>query len=142
MTLLKVTGKIQIPVREFEFTFARSSGPGGQNVNKVNTKATLTWNLDETSSLPTALKDRFRSRYRRRINREGQVVIQSQRYRDQGRNIADCLAKLQELLRSVAQPPKKRKATRPSKGSIRRRLESKKANSAKKESRKQIRPDD
>lgn len=140
--MLKIDHKTQIPLREFEFTFARSSGPGGQNVNKVNTKATLIWDFENTPSLGEAIKERFRKKYSRKINKEGKVVIHSQRFRDQGRNVADCLTKLQEWVRSIVKPPKARKPTKPSKGSIRRRLKEKKANAEKKLSRRQIRNDD
>ncbi|MEC9091604.1 MAG: alternative ribosome rescue aminoacyl-tRNA hydrolase ArfB [Planctomycetota bacterium] len=140
--MLKITGSIQIPLREFEFTFARSSGPGGQNVNKVNTKATLAWNLEKTQSINESIKKRFRSSFSKRINKEGKVLIHSQRFRDQGRNVADCLTKIQELVRSVVKPPTIRKKTKRSRASIQRRLDCKKANSQKKEGRRQVRRQD
>lgn len=140
--MLKISNKTQIPLTEFDFTFARSSGPGGQNVNKVNTKATLMWDITHSKSLTDSHKERFREKYKRRINKEGKVVIHSQRYRDQGRNVADCLTKLQELLREVETRPKARKKTKPSKGSIRRRLDNKKKNAEKKQGRRNIRGDD
>ncbi len=140
--MLKLDEKTQIPLREFDFVFARSSGPGGQNVNKVNTKATLSWDIESTESIDSALKNRFRTRYGRRINKEGKVIIHSQRFRDQGRNVADCITKLQELLRSVLYVPKFRKKTKPSKRSNQRRIDSKKANSTKKQNRKSVRDSD
>lgn len=133
--MLSVNSKITVPAREFDFTFSRSSGPGGQNVNKVNTKVTLHWDVTRTHSLPEAIQRRFLAKYQRRINANGQLVIYSQRYRDQGRNVADCLDKLREMILSVATVPKARKATKPSKGSRERRLREKKSRSQTKQSR-------
>ena len=140
--MLKITDKIQIPLREFDFTFARSSGPGGQNVNKVNTKAFLTWHVEQTESLPWAVKDRFVKKFSRRISKEGKIIVVSQRFRDQGRNVADCITKLQELVRSVVAAPVKRRKTKPSKGAIQRRINDKKATSERKSRRRPLRGDE
>lgn len=137
--MLVVNLRIQIPSSEFRFTFARSAGPGGQNVNKVNTKVTLHWPVESSPSLPDDVRDRFRSKYGQRINKNGELVIYSQRYRDQGRNTEDCLDKLREMLLDVATAPKKRKRTRPSRASKERRLRDKKAKSQTKESRRRPR---
>jgi len=134
--MLEINARISIPLKEFQFTFARSSGPGGQNVNKVNTKVTLHWPVTETESLPPAVRDRFQARYPRRITREGQLVVTSQRFRDQGRNVADCLSKLREMILSVATAPKSRKATKPTRGSRERRLKNKRHKAEKKQSRR------
>lgn len=134
--MLVVNSKLSVPLREFTFTFARSSGPGGQNVNKVNTKATLRWSVKSTKSLPADVKGRFLERYRRRITTDGDLVMTSQRFRDQGRNVADCLAKLRDLIEQVATVPKKRKPTKPGKGAKERRLKDKKARSTRKQMRK------
>ncbi len=140
--MLSVTPTIQIPLREFEFTFSRSSGPGGQNVNKLNTKAQLRWRVTDTDSLPAAVRERFLTKYRRRITSDGDLLLTSQRFRDQGRNVADCLAKLRELVLAVATAPTARKRTRPTLGSKRRRLAAKQARSEKKQQRKAPRLDD
>lgn len=134
--MLKITSTTQIPLAEFDFQFVRSSGPGGQNVNKVNTKAVLTWDLNNSPSLTEPQKARFRARYSRRINRAGKVIVRSQRFRDQGRNIADCLTKLQELLRSIADEPRPRKKTRKTRASIEKRLNEKRKQSEKKQRRR------
>ncbi len=142
MSHLVVNQRIQVPLRELQFTFARSSGPGGQNVNKLNTKATLRWKIVRSDSLPADVQRRFLSKYRRRITSDGDLVITSQRYRDQGRNVADCLSKLRDLIESVATAPKIRKKTKPSKGAKARRLKNKQAQSEKKQRRKPPRRDD
>jgi ribosome-associated protein len=134
--MLVVNSWLKIPLREFEFTFARSSGPGGQNVNKVNTKATLRWPVAASPSLPDDVRDRLMARYRRRITSSGDLLITSQRFRDAGRNVADCIEKLRALLAEVASPPRKRKPTKPTRGSVRRRLEQKRKQSQKKQLRR------
>ena len=133
---LDVTARIRIPLSELRFTYARSSGPGGQNVNKVNTKVTVHWPVKTSPSLPEDVRGRFVSRFHRRINKLGELVIYSQRYRDQERNHSDCLDKLRAMLQEVATAPKSRKATRPSRGSKERRLREKKSRSETKSRRR------
>lgn len=139
---LRINRQIVIPLREIDFSFARSQGPGGQNVNKVNTKATLRWNPGNSQALPPAVYRRFVDAYKNRITVDGELLLHSQRFRDQGRNVADCLAKLQQMVLEVATPPKRRIATRPSKGSVKRRLQNKQAQSERKKRRQQPRLDD
>ena len=127
--MFEITTPWRIPASEFRFTFARSGGPGGQNVNKVNSKVTLHWPVVSTPSLPDDVRERFCRHYQGRLNKHGELVMYSQRYRDQNRNLDDCLEKLQALIQAVAVPPKKRKPTKPSRGSQQRRLESKKGRS-------------
>ena len=140
--MLEVNERIQIPDSEFTFAFSRSSGPGGQNVNKVCSKALPTWDATWSPSIPQDVRERFLLRYRRRITKEGLLQITSQRYRDQGRNTQDCLNKLAELLRSVAVAPTKRKPTAPSRGAKQRRLQDKHVRSDKKQSRRPPNPGD
>jgi ribosome-associated protein len=134
--MLRVNHRIQIPFTEFDFSFSRSGGPGGQNVNKVNSKVTLRWNITKSPTLPGDVRERFVQKYRRRITTDGELVMHSERYRDQGRNVADCLEKLRELLLEVAVAPKKRKPTKPTKGSKERRLKDKRAASERKARRR------
>jgi ribosome-associated protein len=140
--MLRVNDRISIPYTEFDFTFARSGGPGGQNVNKVNSKVTLRWDVTRSPTLPPGVFARFRAKYHRRMTKEGDFVMTSQRYRDQGRNVADCLEKLRELLLEVAVAPRTRRPTRRTKGSVQRRLNDKKEQSAKKQSRRRPATDD
>jgi ribosome-associated protein len=133
--MLIITPHLQIPLREFEFTFSRSSGPGGQNVNKVNTKAQLRWPVTNSPSLPEPVRERLLAKCRRQITVNGDLLIVSQRFRDAGRNAADCLEKLRRLLVEVAHPARPRKPTRPTRSSVRRRIENKRRLSQKKQHR-------
>lgn len=133
---LEVDARLQIPLAEFEFTFVRSSGPGGQNVNKVNTKAVLRWPVRTSPSLPEAMRARFLQRYANRVTTDGDLLVSSQRYRDQVRNVDDCLEKLRQMLATVAAPPRRRKPTRPSRAAKARRLDEKRQKSQKKQRRR------
>ena len=136
--MLVVNPRIQVPLREFRFTFARSPGPGGQNVNKVNSKATLHWDVTRTTSLPEAVRERFLTAHRTRINQEGEVFLSSSRFRDQGRNVADCLEKLRGMLAEVAVADRPRRKTKPTAGAKRRRLEDKRRRSDRKRMRRTL----
>jgi ribosome-associated protein len=135
---LAVNSRLRIPLAEFEFTFSRSSGPGGQNVNKVSSKALLRWPLRTSPSLPEAVRGRFMQKHGNRVTTEGELLISSQRYRDQRRNVEDCLEKLRVMLAEAAAPPVRRKRTKPSRGSIERRLQTKRIRSDKKQSRRAL----
>jgi ribosome-associated protein len=134
--MLEVTPAIRVPLDEFEWSFARSGGPGGQNVNKVASKAVLRWAFDQSPSVPEDVKARFRARFPSRLTTEGELVLASELTRDQGRNREDCLNKLAAMLRAAAARPKVRRPTKPSKGAKRRRLEAKRRQSARKAGRR------
>jgi ribosome-associated protein len=140
--MLVINQKLAIPLKEISLSFSRSGGPGGQNVNKVNSKVTLHWKVSANATLPDAVKHRFAERYKNRINGEGDLVLSSQRFRDQGRNVADCLSKLRAMVEEVAKPPTVRKKSRVSLGAKRRRLENKRRVSEKKSTRKPPRHSD
>jgi ribosome-associated protein len=133
---MDITEAIQIPDVELNFTFARSGGPGGQNVNKVASKATLRWSVDANTSLPADVKDRLRARQRRRLTNEGELIIQGQRFRDQARNIEDCRARLRAMVLDALSAPKARRATKPSRGSKFRRLAAKRRQAERKAGRR------
>lgn len=130
--------KFVIPFSELSFSYARSGGAGGQNVNKVNSKVIMDWDLRSSPSLPDSVKERFFTRYRNLINQDGIVQLTSEKERSQKANLDDCIKKLNEMIEKVAVPPKPRKKTKPTKSSIRKRLDSKKLHSAKKENRRKF----
>ncbi len=110
---------------ELSFSYARSGGPGGQNVNKVSSKAILRWHLSANSTLPPEVLLRLRGLQRNRLTKEGDLLIVSQTYRDQERNRRDCLDRLRAIILQALMVPKPRKPTRPTSGSQQRRLEAK-----------------
>lgn len=136
--MLVVNSRIRIPDSELEWSFVRSSGPGGQNVNKVSSKAVLRWHAAASSALPDDIRARFQQRYGNRLTTEGDLVLSSQRYRDQGRNIEDAKQKLIAILEGVTLAPKKRRPTKPSRAAVARRRESKQAVSQKKRMRRSV----
>ncbi len=133
---LVVNDLVSIPLSEFDFEYMRSSGPGGQKVNKTSTKVRLRWKVVESPSLDGGLLERIQANYRSRITGDGEFLVTSQRTRDRESNRTDCLEKLAEMIRQVASPPKKRRPTRPTRGSKERRLKTKKQRSQRKELRR------
>jgi ribosome-associated protein len=133
---MEITDALAIPDDELTWTFARSGGPGGQNVNKVASKAVLRWDLAANTSLPAHVRDRLRSAQRRRVTSAGELVIQGQRFRDQGRNVEDCRERLRQMVLEVLRPPKPRKPTKPSRASKQRRLTAKRQQSQRKAGRR------
>jgi ribosome-associated protein len=131
-------GRIKIPAEEYEISFSRSSGTGGQNVNKVNTKATLRWNALNSPSLSPSVLERFKEKYGKRLNEEGSLTLSSQAFRTQHLNISDVINKLHEMIESVETPPKIRKPTKPTKGSVKQRLNTKKSHGDKKKNRSKV----
>lgn len=136
--MLTITETIGIADEEISWTFARSGGPGGQNVNKVASKAILRWKPADNQSIPEEAKARLLGQQRRRITNEGELLIQGQRYRDQERNKEDCLERLREMILAALEAPIPRKATKPTRGSKRRRLQAKKEQSEKKQRRREV----
>jgi ribosome-associated protein len=134
--MLEINRSIRIPLSEFHWMFVRSGGPGGQNVNKVASKAVLRWNVKSSPSLPEEVKARLRAQQHWRITVGGDFMITSQKYREQERNRQDCLEKLSTLLRAAAVPPKPRKRTKPTAAAQYRRLEDKRCRARTKQARR------
>jgi ribosome-associated protein len=124
--MLRITDQIAIDEREIEEQFVRSSGPGGQNVNKLETAVQLRFDVRNSPSLPEGVRLRLERLAGRRLTKEGVLVIIAQRHRTQERNRADAMDRLVELIREAAVVPKRRRPTRPTAGSRKRRLETKK----------------
>jgi ribosome-associated protein len=123
--MLKINERLSIPLDEFRVEFARSGGPGGQNVNKVNSKVLLRWNPGRSPSLPDPVRSRLLTLVGNRLTVDGDLLVTSQATRDQGRNIEDCYEKVRALVRSAATPPRPRRPTRPTYASKIRRAEAK-----------------
>jgi ribosome-associated protein len=134
--MLRVGPNIAVPRRELLLTYARSSGPGGQNVNRVASKVTLRWNVAHTRSLPEDMRERFLRRFARRITGAGELVLSSQRHREQARNVEDCFGKLRAMLAAVELAPRRRTRTRPTRASIERRLTGKRERARRKRERR------
>jgi ribosome-associated protein len=132
---LHITPDIAIPDEEFEWKFIRSSGPGGQNVNKVATAVQLRFLLPQNTSLPVAARNRLRSIAGQRINDDGTILISARSERSQDQNKRDALERLAALIQSALLEPKVRRKTRPTKASKERRIDTKKRRGSTKQDR-------
>eukprot|EP01116_Phalansterium_solitarium_P006933 TRINITY_DN19369_c0_g1_i1.p2 TRINITY_DN19369_c0_g1~~TRINITY_DN19369_c0_g1_i1.p2 ORF type:complete len:169 (+),score=42.18 TRINITY_DN19369_c0_g1_i1:59-565(+) len=132
----KVLGDFRVPRSKVVLTHARSSGPGGQNVNKLNTKAEIRFKVDEATWIPEDVRKRFKAAQVSRITREGEFVTSSQRHRTQLANTDDCFDKLEEMIAEVWEPPKERIETEVPEHAIQERKKLKQAQSRKKDDRR------
>jgi ribosome-associated protein len=140
--MIRVTPSISIDESELSFDFVRSSGPGGQNVNKVATAVQLRFDAARTTAFGEDVFARLKKLAGSRMTREGVVIITAQRYRTQERNREDAVDRLVRLVARAAYPPRKRKPTRPTRAAKERRLDEKKRRAQKKRQRGPVRPGD
>ena len=127
--MLQISPTLAIPDQELEERFVRSSGPGGQNVNKVSTAVELRFDVARSPSLPEAVRERLLARRDRRITDDGVLVLSAQRFRTQDRNREDARERLAAVIIAALTAPKKRVATKPTRGSKERRLGAKRERS-------------
>lgn len=127
--MVAVTPTLSIDDSELQFEFVRSSGPGGQNVNKVATAVQLRFDVKNSSSLPEEVRQRLMHLAGKRLTEDGLLVIDAHRYRTQEQNRQDAIERLASLARQATEKPKARRKTRPTAASIERRLESKRRRS-------------
>jgi len=139
---LVVSAGVTVPQRELVWVAVRSSGPGGQNVNKVSSKVELRFDFEESTALSASVKLRLRKLAVHRLDAEGRILIVSQVTRAQPKNLEHARQNLAELIAKALIVPKARRATRPSKAAKRRRVADKRVQSAKKQSRTRRAHDD
>jgi ribosome-associated protein len=128
--MIYISPEISIEESELEYTFIRSSGPGGQNVNKVSSAVQLRFNVMGSLSLPEDVKKRLASLAGNRLSEKGIILIEAKRYRSQNRNIEDATKRLASLIMRAVQKPKVRKKTKPSVSASAARVYDKKKRSA------------
>ncbi|HTC45140.1 MAG TPA: alternative ribosome rescue aminoacyl-tRNA hydrolase ArfB [Steroidobacteraceae bacterium] len=139
---LYISERVVVPDADLTFSAIRSPGPGGQNVNKVASAVQLRFDLLNTPALDGAVKQRVRARAGRRLNDDGTLLIVARAHRSQERNRADALERLRQLILDSLEPPRPRKATRPTKASRERRLVGKAIQQRRKVLRGRVRGDD
>jgi ribosome-associated protein len=133
--MIKISRTLAIPDSEIEEKFIQSSGPGGQNVNKVATAVQLRFNIDQSTSLPENVKERLKTISKNQITKDNTLIVEAKSHRTQERNRKEARVNFAQIIRKALKPVKKRKKTEPPKGAAEKRLERKKIRSAKKKLR-------
>ena len=137
MEPLRVNARLLLPPDELQMDFARSGGPGGQHVNRTESKVALRFDVAGSRALGDVRRARIVERLASRLTREGEIVIHASRFRERSRNIEDARERLAEMLREALVPVKPRRATRPTRASKERRLTAKKQHGEKKRRRQE-----
>lgn len=140
--MIEVTPAISLDESELSIEAVRSSGPGGQHVNKVATAVQLRFDVAGSPSLPDDVRERLMRLAGRRVTAEGELILEARRYRSQERNRRDAVDRLVALIVRAAEPPKARKKTKPTKASKKRRLDEKSRRSSIKKARGRVSRDD
>ncbi len=133
-----INNKIQIPQNELVFKASRSSGPGGQNVNKLNTKISAEVDISNCSFLKPEQKTIVLRKLSARLTKDNRLIVESQKFRSQKANRDFAVEKLMEIIENALKRPKKRRPTKPTRTSVEKRLKSKKMKSQLKQQRKRI----
>ena len=133
-----MTSRLVIPPEELAATFSRSGGPGGQNVNKVETRVTLRFSVTRSAALSEAQRERALERLAPRLSGGGELIVTSQRTRRRARNLEDARERLAALLREATAVRKSRRPTRPTRAAVRRRLDEKQRRSQTKRGRREL----
>ena len=134
--MIKINKNIEIKESELRYDFVRSSGPGGQNVNKVSTAVQLRFDISSSTSIPEAIKEKLKFNSGRKVTKDGILIIEAKRFRTQEKNRQDAIARFIELVDRSSRKIKRRIKTNPTAGSNQKRIEVKKKMSEKKKMRK------
>lgn len=135
VAMLNVSAGLQIPEHELVERFLRADGPGGQHVNRTESAVELRFDIRRSAALTEDMRARLLALRDRRLNREGVLVLQARRFREQSRNRDDARARLAAIIAGVLEAPPIRKATRPPRGMVERRLQSKRMTARRKQAR-------